>query len=331
MSTSEPKNNIIILYDDLQLSSEEIKLKFEAMITAIEKVNENKSLNHNALTFLFKDRNMIKLKNKYYEALLTYEFWPVSKIKEIIMEKYNGIIVVLTKHSIPSKTFSSQIFPHLKSEYFSSVILFLENRDILFDLESYSDFVSQTLENHFEIICDCGSTEFNDDDGIGALSMSLHSGQWRKGEEEGGCGKTGGEWNSGKIKVGSLNVSGKDCNESAEKTMLGEGEDCGVFKKSAGSESSENKKRESECEKSNDIEKGKSSTVTDSTKDGEKITKLEEENFDVVFNKINEVKQQNLRPGISLEERRQNAENAMIMLMKAFGLKDEGEEEDNEE
>ena len=57
-------------------------------------------------------------------------------------------------------------------------------------------------------------------------------------------------------------------------------------------------------------------------KDNEKIEK--------VFGKIKEIKKLNMDPNISLEDRRNNAEKAVMMLVNMLGLDDEGEEDEEE-
>ena len=65
--------------------------------------------------------------------------------------------------------------------------------------------------------------------------------------------------------------------------------------------------------------------------DGKEYSKLnDEEEVDKLFNKIKEIKKINADPSISMEERRNNAEKAIYMLMDMFGL-DENEEEEKED
>ena len=50
-------------------------------------------------------------------------------------------------------------------------------------MKEYENFISETLDKHFEIICDCKNEDFYEDDGHGALNLSLHSSQWSSSQK----------------------------------------------------------------------------------------------------------------------------------------------------
>ena len=54
------------------------------------------------------------------------------------------------------------------------------------------------------------------------------------------------------------------------------------------------------------------------------------DDIEKVFGKIKDLKKLNMDPNISLEDRRNNAEKAVMMLVNMLGLEDEGEEDEEE-
>ena len=81
-----------------------------------------------------------------------------------------------------------------------------------------------------------------------------------------------------------------------------------------------NKKEDDKMEDKIDKNKNNDKNVYEKLKDDDEIEK--------VFGKIKEIKQINSNPNISNEERRNNAEKAVMMLMEMFGLDDEEEGEE---
>ena len=160
---------------------------------------------------------------------------------------------------------------HFKDEYnFSScIIIFEEEQEDLQNLDLFDQFIGQTIDKHFEVIYDCQNLKnFNEDDGIGAFNLSLHSSQWK----------------------GSKSVKDKE-KEKEKKELVKEKKD-------------ENK-------------------FYQELKDNEEIEK--------VFGKIKEIKKLNMDPNISLEDRRNNAEKAVMMLVNMLNLEDEDFEEEEKE
>ena len=136
-------------------------------------------------------------------------------------------------------------------------------------MDLFDQFIGQTIDKHFEVIYDCQNLKnFNEDDGIGAINLSLHSSQWK----------------------GSKSIKEKE-KEKEKKELTKEKKD-------------ENK-------------------FYQELKDNEEIEK--------VFGKIKEIKKLNMDPNISLEDRRNNAEKAVTMLVNMLNLEDEDEEEEKEE
>ena len=261
------KSKILILYDEYQFSSEAANEKIKNIFKAIESHNEDK--NNKKKLFHNEKQSIININNKYYTCDISYEIIPINKIENIDLALYEGIIIFLEETSIKNKIFAEKSH-HFKEEHnFSScIIIFEEDRDDLQNLELFDQFIGETIDKHFEVICNCENLkEYNEDDGIGAVNLSLHSTQWK----------------------GS---------------------------KSAVEKKEEKKETKEKKEKKDD---GK---IYKELKDSDEIEK--------VFGRIKEIKQINSNPNISNEERRNNAEKAVMMLMEMFGL-DEDEEDEQEQ
>ena len=121
---------------------------------------------------------------------------------------------------------------------------------------------------------------FDEDDGIGAINLSLHSTQWK-----------GSKINNGKNNNKEIN---KDVIKNEEK--IKEEDNKIVNKKGNLKENKEDKEEE------------KLKNLYKELNDGEEI--------DRVFGKIKEIKQINSNPNISDEERRNNAEKTNIQNLQ---------------
>ena len=264
-------SKLLILYDEFQFSYEIAKQKIESIFNAIESYN-NKN-DKNARNFYFKKNlSLIHLENKYYTCDISYEINSFNKIDEIDLSKYEGILLLFEETSIKNKIFMDKSH-HFKEEYnFSScIIIFEEEQEDLQNLDLFDQFIGQTIDKHFEVIYDCQNLKnFNQDDGIGAFNLSLHSSQWK-----------------------------------ASKSI---------------------KKEEKEKEKK--IDKKLSDEKNDENKFYQKLN--DEEEIEKVFGKIKEIKKLNMDPNISLEDRRNNAEKAVMMLVNMLNLDDEEDEEEKE-
>ena len=274
-NNKDNNSKILILYDEYQFSSEIAKQKITNIFKAIESHNEDKN---NKKKLFHKEKNsIISLNNKYYTCDITYEIISLNKIENIDLSLYEGIILFFEETSIKNKIFSEKS-QHFKDEHnFSScIIIFEEDRDDLQNAELFDQFIGETIDKHFEVICNCENLkEYNEDDGIGAVNLSLHSTQWK----------------------GSKNVEAK--------------------KEIKNNEKNDNKNEDKKGEKKEDSDDKK---FYKELKDNDEIEK--------VFGRIKEIKQINSNPNISNEERRNNAEKAVMMLMEMFGLdEDENEEE----
>ena len=273
-------SKILILYDELQFSSEVVKEKINNIFKAIESHNEDKN---NKKKLFHKEKNaIISLNNKYYTCDITYEIDSINKIDDKDLSLYEGIILFFEETSIKNKIFSDKSH-HFKDEhnYSSCIIIFEEDRDDLQNAELFDEFIGQTIDKHFEIICNCENLkEFNEDDGIGAINLSLHSTQWK----------------------GSKPAETKKENKSNEKK--------------------EDKKEDKKDRKEGD----KKEVKEDDKKFYEKLKDNDE--IEKVFGRIKEIKQINSNPNISNEERRNNAEKAVMMLMDMLGLDEDENLED---
>ena len=281
------ENNIsklLILYDELQYSFEVAKNKIESIFSAIESHNDKNSKNPRNF-YHKKDKSSIHLENKYYTCDISYEINSFNKIDEIDLKQFEGILILFEETSIKNKIFKDKS-SHFKDEYnFSScIIIFEEEQEDLQNLELFDDFIGQTIDKHFEVIYDCQNLKnFNQDDGIGAFNLSLHSSQWK-------ASKTN-------KKDDKKNVDNKKENKDSKK---------------------EDKKEDKKEIK----EKKDDNKFYQELKDNDEIEK--------VFGKIKEIKKLNMDPNISLEDRRNNAEKAVMMLVNMLGLEDEDDEEEEE-
>ena len=266
-------SKLLILYDEFQFSYEVAKEKLESIFEAIESHNNPKDKSpknfyHN------KKLSQIRLENKYYTCDISYEIYSFNKIDEIDLSKYEGILLFFEETSIKNKIFMDKS-SHFKEEYnFSScIIIFEEEQEELQSLDLFDQFIGQTIDKHFEVIYDCQNLKnFNQDDGIGAINLSLHSSQWKGGQN--------------KKKEENKKENKKEIKEIKE-----------IVEK-------DDKKFYQELKDSDEIEK--------------------------VFGKIKDLKKLNMDPNISLEDRRNNAEKAVMMLVNMLGLEDEGEEDEEE-
>ena len=266
-------SKLLILYDEFQFSYEVAKEKLESIFAAIESHNNPKDKSpknfyHN------KKLSQIRLENKYYTCDISYEIYSFNKIDEIDLSKYEGILLFFEETSIKNKIFMDKS-SHFKEEYnFSScIIIFEEEQEELQSLDLFDQFIGQTIDKHFEVIYDCQNLKnFNQDDGIGAINLSLHSSQWKGGQN--------------KKKEENKKETKKEIKEIKE-----------IVDK-------DDKKFYQELKDSDDIEK--------------------------VFGKIKDLKKLNMDPNISLEDRRNNAEKAVMMLVNMLGLEDEGEDDEEE-
>ena len=261
-------SKLLILYDDFHFSYDIAKEKIESIFSAIESHNNKKD--KNPRNFYHKKNNsLIHLENKYYTCDISYEINSFNKIDEIDLSKYEGILLFFEETSIKNKIFMDKSH-HFKEEYkFSTcIIIFEEEQEDLQNLDLFDQFIGQTIDKHFEVIYDCQNLKnFNQDDGIGAFNLSLHSTQWKA-------------------------------------SKIAKKEEKKIDKKEINLKKDENK-------------------FYQELKDNEEIEK--------VFGKIKEIKKLNMDPNISLEDRRNNAEKAVMMLVNMLGLEDEGDEEEEKE
>ena len=263
-------SKIIILYDEYQFSFEKINEKINNIFKAIESHNNDK--NNKKKLFHNGKNSLINLENKYYKCEIFYEIIPINKMESLDLSIYEGIFLFLEVTSIKNKVFSEKKHFFKDEHNFSScIIIFEEDRDDIQNAELFEQFIGETIDKHFEIICNCYNLkEYDEDDGIAAINLSLHSTQWK----------------------GSKIIDIKK----------------------------ENKKEDDNMEDKIDKNKNNDKNVYEKLKDDDEIEK--------VFGKIKEIKQINSNPNISNEERRNNAEKAVMMLMEMFGLDDEEEGEE---
>ena len=286
----EKDNNskIIILYDEYQFSSEIANEKIKNIFKAIE--SHNKDKNNTKKLFHNEKKSIININNKYYTCDISYEIISINKLENIDLSLYEGVILFLEETSIKNKIFSEKSHHFKDDQNFSScIIIFEEERDDLQNVELFDQFIGETIDKHFEVICNCHNLkEYDEDDGIAAVNLSLHSTHWK----------------------GSKSVEAKK-------------------------EKKENKKEDNKKIDNKDKEdknKDKKDNNKDKDNDDKKFYEQLKDNDEIekVFGRIKEIKQINSNPNISNEERRNNAEKAVMMLMEMFGL-DEDEEDEQEQ
>ena len=172
-------NNIVFVYDDCEFSNENVNEKVKNIFNSIEKFNKENNKKFRNLFYL--NENYIKISNNYYDSILNYSIFPLSNIENFNADDFQSLILFFNKNSIENKMFDSIKNKINVNNEICSIIIFEENRDDLSEIKDYNKFVEDTLDYHFEIICDIANfNDFNeDDDGIGTFNLSLHSFNWK--------------------------------------------------------------------------------------------------------------------------------------------------------
>jgi hypothetical protein len=171
-------NNIVFVYDDCEFSNENVNEKIKNIFNSIEKFNNE---NNKKFRNLYFNENYIKISNNYYNSILNYSIFPLSNIENFNVDDFQSLILFFNKNSIENKMFDAIKNKINVNNEICSIIIFEENRDNLSEIKDYNKFVEDTLDYHFEIICDIANfDDFNeDDDGIGTFNLSLHSFNWK--------------------------------------------------------------------------------------------------------------------------------------------------------
>ena len=280
-------NNIVFVYDDCEFSNENVNEKIKNIFNSIEKFNNE---NNKKFRNLYFNENYVKISNNYYNSILNYSIFPLSNIENFNVDDFQSLILFFNKNSIENKMFDAIKNKINVNKEICSIIIFEENRDDLCEIKDYNKFVEDTLDYHFEIICDIANfDDFNeDDDGIGTFNLSLHSFNWKF-------------QNLNKNK--NNNKNNNENNENNNNNNV-----------------NNNKNNENNNENNKKIINGK------------EYNKLnDEDEIEKLFTKIKEIKEINKSENISMEERRNNAEKAIYMLMDMFGLDEPEETEEKEE
>ena len=170
-------SKILILYDEYQFSSEKINEKINNIFKAIESHNNDK--NNKKKLFHNEKNSLINLENKYYKCEILYEIIPINKMESLDLSIYEGIILFLEVTSIKNKVFSEKKHFFKEHNFSSCIIIFLEDMEDIQIAELFEQFIAETIDKHFEIIYNCYNLkEYDEDDGIAAINLSLHSTQW---------------------------------------------------------------------------------------------------------------------------------------------------------
>jgi hypothetical protein len=253
--------NLLILHD--HHNQDKIKENISSIFKNIHKLNKGIQYIEN--------ESHISIDNKYYTCQLNIS---IKTIREDFGENNEGVIIYWKADNLNTDRIS-QAINSLKKKPSCLIILFEEERSFLSSLSSFEEFVGYSIDNNLEIIAGIRDFEnVDEEDGIGALNMSLQSCHWP---------------NSIMKKMKKLEDKKIDTVETIEQKPVDLG-----------------------------------------------YQQLKEEaEFDHFLEKINEVRRMNTNENMSDEERRRNAENALLMLAKYMnfgddeGVLDDDEEENN--
>ena len=304
-------NNIVFVYDDCEFSNENVNEKIKNIFNSIEKFNKE---NNKKFRNLYFNENYVKISNNYYNSILNYSIFPLSNIENFNVDDFQSLILFFNKNSIENKMFDAIKNKINVNKEICSIIIFEENRDDLCEIKDYNKFVEDTLDYHFEIICDIANfNDFNeDDDGIGTFNLSLHSFNWKYQNLN----------NNNKNNNKNNNNNNENNNENNNKNNNNNKENNNNENNNNNNENINNKNNNNE----NNNENNKKII------NGKEYNKLnDEDEIEKLFTKIKEIKEINKSENISMEERRNNAEKAIYMLMDMFGLDEPEENEEKEE
>ena len=304
-------NNIVFVYDDCEFSNENVNEKIKNIFNSIEKFNKE---NNKKFRNLYFNENYVKISNNYYNSILNYSIFPLSNIENFNVDDFQSLILFFNKNSIENKMFDAIKNKINVNNEICSIIIFEENRDDLCEIKDYNKFVEDTLDYHFEIICDIANfNDFNeDDDGIGTFNLSLHSFNWKFQNLN----------NNNKNNNKNNNNNNENNNENNNKNNNNNKENNNNENNNNNNENINNKNNNNE----NNNENNKKII------NGKEYNKLnDEDEIEKLFTKIKEIKEINKSENISMEERRNNAEKAIYMLMDMFGLDEPEENEEKEE
>ena len=170
-------SKILIMYDEYQHSRQQIYDKILLLLKTIESHNGDKNAKYSI--YLQKTKSELSyftIKNKYYTCDLHFEIFSLTQLKKINLKLYEGIIIYLDQVSIKNKIFENCDFGN---DFQCGIILLDDVRDDLFNLPEFSNFIGNSLDKHFEVICGCEDLNtYDEEDGPGALNMSLNSVSW---------------------------------------------------------------------------------------------------------------------------------------------------------
>jgi hypothetical protein len=252
--TKDNNSALIILFDDYICTREEFIKRVFSAFSLFNKIQKGICFEESTQS--------IKIDNKYYKCELKITLESYSGfIKH--SQNCEGLVILCDKTHLDTERLG-EIIQNSKQKPNLGIILFQESRSEVSSSNKYENFVGMAIDNNFEIITDMSNVdEINEDDGIGALNMSLQSSHW--------------------------------ANSTLKK---------------------EEKNLESECAK-----------VENKKLEYEKLD--DEIDFDNFLEKINEMRKMNANENLSDDERRKNAEDAIMMLAKYINIGDE-EDLDNE-
>lgn len=157
-----------IIYDGDYITQEKANEQIERILDNLTKLD-------NGLKYLqdFK----VEINNKYYRAYLELKLCSHDKILD--SDQIEGLILYLSADSIRDKKMSMIINKLNQKEFNTAIIIFDEDRTFLSNLGNYEEFLSESIDKHFEIIAGINdTTDISDDDGIGALSLALQNSKW---------------------------------------------------------------------------------------------------------------------------------------------------------
>jgi hypothetical protein len=268
---------LAVVYDSNYISQETAEKDIHNIFSNINKLGKGIIYSH----------PHVEIDNKYYTSKIVIKTFSDMEIpSNNESTNIEGVILYFASESIKSSNKIFSILQKLNREdgFDTSIVIFKEDKGFLSTMSYYEEFVGQAIDRHFEIIGDIlNMGDINEDDGIGALNMSLQSTNWSNSIPK-------------KIGSGKNNFNQKENNNDVKEEVK---------------HLDENKVEQSESENKYELMK-------------------DDIQFDKFIENLNDIRQINKNENISDEERRTNAENAILMLAKFLKLDEDGEEGDND-
>ncbi len=142
----------------------------------------NKGVNYN------EEKKKLIIDNKYYQCELNLDVIFFDGCNLQIEDKYfsnvkinnfEGLIIYWNANNLKRERLSRLLDYFSASKPLCSIILFEEDRSFLTSLCEFQNFIEFSIDNNLEIITNIKDFDnLDEDDGVGALGMSLQSCLW---------------------------------------------------------------------------------------------------------------------------------------------------------